>query len=211
MQNNSLILKNNKIFLECLEKYSDKFSIKKISLYRNKKKLTSKFKKKKRINSFSTWYGLPFSLLIYASNIKSFHNMCTFLYSLNDFIIIKKHRRVYINNYNQKLITGFDCYRIYCHDFLKLYDIIEDILEYEINVLGLEIQEILYPVEEIFTFLQTIKEDLNFFSNLFHNFNKEFNKIFISFGELDLDFNQNLQEIFSICQHIIKSHAVNVS
>jgi hypothetical protein len=209
MHNQSLILKNNKIFFEYLEKYEDKFSIKKNLLYRNKYKLTSKLKKKSRTNSFNMWYNLPFSLLIYVSDLKSFHNMCNYLYSLHDFIIIKKHRRIYKNNYNEKLITGFDCYRIYCNDFLKLYDIIEDISDYEINILGLENKGQLYPIEEISKFLNTIKEDLNFVFNILNDFNKEFNHIFQNLGELDQEFNQNLQEIFAICQHIIKSDAEN--
>lgn len=191
------------LYLNHIEKYDDKFSIKKKSLYRNKKRLTLKFNKRKINNLFTIWHKIPFSLLIYVTNLRNFHNMLNYFYALKDTIIIKKHRRIYKNNYLKKNITGFDCYRIYGKNFLELYDNIEEIVNYEINILGIEINNSLYSIEYIYTYFKTIKEDLKFFFNINNTFNKEFNEVFISFSEIDIEFNQNIQEIFIICQHII--------
>jgi hypothetical protein len=190
-----------------IERYDDKFSIKKIALYRNKKKLALKFAKKKIKNLFSMWNDLPFSLLIFISDFKYFRDMSNYLYSLHDYILIKKHRRIYIKKNNNKLITGFNTYRIYCSNFLKLYDNIEDIIDYEINILGIEINNILYPIEEISNFFKTIKEDLKYIFNILNDYNKQFNNIFSNFNSLDHNYNQNIQEIFTICPHIIKLDA----
>jgi len=205
MDDKLLLLNNKEIFLNYFDEYDEKFSIKKKPIYRNKDILSLKFKKKRINNSYSIWHDLPFSVLIYVSNLKLLHNMLCFLYSLNNCIIIKKHRRVNLTNINNKIITGYNCYRIYSKDFLKLYDLIEEITEYEIDVLGIEIAGKLYDLETLANSLENIKEDLNFVSNLLNDFNTDFNKIYNNLGELDQEFNQNLQQIFAICQHIIKS------
>lgn len=205
MDDKFLLLNNKEIFLNYFDEYEEKFSIKKKPIYRNKEILSLKFKKKRINNSYSIWHDLPFSVLIYVSNLKLLHNMLCFLYSLNNCIIIKKHRRVNLTNINNKIIAGYNCYRIYSKDFLKLYDLIEEITEYEIDVLGIEIAGKLYDLETLANSLENIKEDLSFVSNLLNDFNTDFNKIYNNLGELDQEFNQNLQQIFAICQHIIKS------
>lgn len=197
-----ILNKKNQLFLEYFEKYDDKFSLRRTPIYKNKKRLLVKIKKKKTNNLLSIWSKIPFSLIIYTFNPKNFHHMSNYLYSLKEFIIIKKSRKFTKNN-----ITGFDCYRIYSQNFLKLYDNIEDILNYDVNILGIEINEQLYSLQEISKYFQTIKEDIKFLFNIVNNFNTDFNNIFNNFGQIDMEFNQNLQEILIICQHIINSDA----
>lgn len=198
------IEKKKKIFLEHLDYYDEKFSFKQIPLYRNKKKITFQLKKINITNTFSLWYDLPYSLLIFVPNLKTFHHMQNYFYSLKEGFVIKKHRRVYKKDYTTKIITSFECYRIYCDDLLKLYNWIEEMVEYNIIILGLEIHNYLYPLEALANYLKTIKLDLNYFYTLTQEFNKEFNQIYNNLNQLDKEFNQNLKEIFTICQHIIK-------
>lgn len=204
MKNNN---KNNQLFLEYFDQYDDKFSIKKKLLYRNKNRLALKFHKNKIRKLYNIWYDLPFSLLIFANNLKYYHKMINYFYTLKDFVIIKKHRRIYKTDIVNKNITGFNCYRIYCNNFLTLYDNMEEILEYQVNILGIEMHAKLYSIQQISIFLKTIKDDLKYFFNILNDFNEPFNKTFNYFQQVDSEFNQNLQEIFLICQHITKSDA----
>jgi len=199
------IVENNKqLFFNYFEYYDEKYGFKKISLYRNKNLISLNVKKYKIRKSFSTWYQLPYALLLYAPNLKYIHHMFNYLYSLKEGIIIRKARRFYKSDYNAKNITGFNCYRIYISDFYKLYNLIEEITEYNVFILGLELHNKLYTLEKFSEYFKTIKVDLDYFFNITNEFNKDFDNIFNSYNQIDLDYNKNLNEIFNQCQHIIK-------
>lgn len=204
MERNQLELKNKHLFFEQMDYYEEKFNIKKILLYRNKKKITLNLKKMKIKKSFSLWYNLPYSLLIYAFNLRGFHQMQNYFYALQDSVLIKKHRRIYIKNYKIKNLTSFDCYHIFCKDILALYSWLEEMAEYNIIILGLEIHNKLYPLEDISKYLKSIKSDLELFYDFYYSFIKNFNKAFSTFNNIDIEYQSYLNQILLICQHTIK-------
>lgn len=197
-----LDIKTYNLFQDYYEKYC---SIRKIPSYKNKRRVAAIVKKKNRQRSFALWYGLPYSILIYTPKIRLFHLMQTYLYKLKDCVIVRKQRFFYKKDYSKKDVTSFFTYRIYCSDIYKLYEYIEEVIEYDITILGIEIHNKTYPIEYLPQTLTTLKEDLKFFFNILNTYNKDFiNTTIKEFNNLDNEYNNNNFEFLQICQHIIK-------
>jgi len=195
---------NQEKVFEIFDLYYDHFSIKKIPLKKNQRRISAILKKKKKYKSFDIWSKLPYSILIYTSKIRFFHIMENYFYKLKDGLIIRKQRYFYKKDYQQKDLTSFFTYKIYFSNFYKLYTILEEINEYEINILGVEINKILYPIEILPNYLKSIKQDLQFFLNIINDFNTDFCDIVSDYNKIDTEYQQNFQDFLILCQHTTK-------
>jgi ribosomal protein L11 len=184
------------------EKFDIKFGIRKTLLYKNKKRFLRKIEKEKKRIAFNIWSNLPFSLLLYTPKIKDYHYMKRFLYKLNDSIIIRKQRFFYKKNYDEKLYTNFYCYRIYSKNIYELYSIMEHVLEYNINIFGLELHKRVYSINTSFLLLKTLKNSLKNFFDIFNQFNNILNSSVNNI--IKLNYNPYLENFLYLCQHIHK-------
>jgi len=135
---------------------------------RNKINFELDIKKKRRKDAFYIWNNIPYSFLIFAPSLKNFHQMKNNLYQLNDGILIRKQRFFYKKLYYLKNYTSFYTYRLYMEDFHYFFSILNLILDYEMIVVGLELNNKIYSVEEIIELFSDLKTDLKFFFNVFN-------------------------------------------
>lgn len=150
---------------------------------RNKINFFLSTKTLRRKAAFYTWDNLPYSFLIFAPSLKHFHHMKSNLYQLNDGILIRKQRFFYKKRYHLKTYTNYYCYRFYMKDFFYFFSIIDLIVDYDMTIVGLELEDKVYPIEYLFPLFKNLKNDLNFFfkvndfdfnflySQYFNNFN----------------------------------------
>jgi ribosomal protein L11 len=186
------------------EFFDDFFGIRKIKLYKNKRRIKRVIEKKKKALSLNSWCNIPFALLIYTPKIPDFHYLKRFLYELNECILVRKQRFFYKKNYHQKIHTSFFCYRIFNFDLYKLYEIMDKILEYDISILGIEIHNKIYSLEKVPNFIKVIKKALKEFFNILNNINNEFSVHYFKHTEIDFEFKKNISNILTLCQHTIK-------
>lgn len=140
---------------------------------RNKIKFASLTKKKRKQDSFLIWDNIPYSFLILAPSLKNFHHMKNNLYQLKEGILIRKQRFFYKKGYHLKAYTNFYCYRLYMKDFLYFFNILDLILDYDMIIIGLELNANIYPVEQLIKLFRDFKIDLKFFLNV-NNFDFTF-------------------------------------
>jgi hypothetical protein len=133
---------------------------------RNKINFALLTKTKRRKDAFYTWDNLPYSFLILAPSLKNFHHMKNNLYQLNDGVLIRKQRFFYKKRYHLKPYTNFYCYRLYMKDLLYFFNILELILDYDMTVIGLELNDSVYQVEQLINLFKDFKSDLKFFLNV---------------------------------------------
>ncbi len=133
---------------------------------RNKIKFSLLTKTKRRKDAFLIWDNLPYSFLILAPSLKEFHHMKNNLYLLNDGILIRKQRFFYKKRYHLKPYTNFYCYRLYMKDILYFFNILELILDYNMIVIGLELNENVYSIDQLIKLFKDFKNDLKFFLNV---------------------------------------------
>lgn len=130
---------------------------------RNKIKFGLSTKTLRRKASFYIWDNLPYSFLIFTPSLKQFHHMQSNLYQLKDGILSRKQRFFYKKRYHLKDITSFYCYRFYMKDIFYFFSILELIVDYDMTIVGLELNDKVYSMELIFTLFKNLKSDLNFF------------------------------------------------
>lgn len=133
---------------------------------RNKIKFALLTKIKRRKDAFFIWDKLPYSFLILAPSLKNFHQMKNNLYQLNDGVLIRKQRFFYKKQYHLKHYTNFYCYRLYMKDFLYFFNILELILDYDMTVIGLELNENVYSIDQLINLFKDFKTNLKFFLNV---------------------------------------------
>ena len=133
---------------------------------RNKIKFALLTKKKRKHDSFLIWDNIPYSFLIFAPSLKNFHHMKNNLYQLNDSILIRKQRFFYKKSYHLKPYTNFYCYRLYMKDFLYFFNLLELILDYDMTVIGLELNNAIYTIDQLIKLFKDFKADLKFFVNV---------------------------------------------
>lgn len=144
-------------------------NFKKKSYYlRNKINFSVQIKKKRRQDSFYIWDNIPYSFLILAPSVKNFHQMKNNLYQLNDSILSRKQRFFYKKRYHLKEYTHFYTYRLYMKDFYNFFNILDLILDYEMFIVGFELNDAVYPIEEIVEIFTNLKNDFTFFLKVFN-------------------------------------------
>jgi len=165
---------NKKLTYNLEDKLLLKF--RKKSLYlRNKINFSLQIKKKRKNDALFIWDNLPYSFLILAPSLKNFHHMKNNLYHINDGILIRKQRFFYKHHYDLKSYTAFYTYRLYIKDFFYFFSILDLILDYDMIIIGLELNSKIYSIEYILELFTDLKTDLTFFLRIF---NFDFNYIY---------------------------------
>lgn len=146
------------------------------SMYlRNKINFELKIKNKRRKDSFYIWDNIPYSFLILAPSLKNFHHMKNNLYLLNNGILIRKQRFFYKKRYHLKPYTTFYTYRLYMKSFHYFFSILDLILDYDMIIVGLELHDRIYSIEQLLELFSELKTDLTFFLK---SFNYDFNYLY---------------------------------
>lgn len=153
---------NNKLKYDLEEKIYNKNRRKNFFL-RNKIKFGLETKILRRKASFYIWNNLPYSFIIFTPSLKKFHHMQNNFYQLRNGIMSRKQRFFYKKDYSIKDITSFYCYRFYMKDISYFFSLFELILDYDITIVGLELNEKVYSIEDLFTLFKNLKNDLKFF------------------------------------------------
>lgn len=135
---------------------------------RNRINFALKIKKKRRLDSFYIWDNIPYSFLILAPSLKNFHQMKNNLYLLNEGILIRKQRFFYKKRYHLKPYTDFYTYRLYMNDFFFFFSILDLILDYDMIIIGLELNEKVYSIDYLLELFNDLKSDLTFFLKVFN-------------------------------------------
>lgn len=146
------------------------------SMYlRNKINFELKIKNKRKKDSYYIWNNIPYSFLIFAPAVKNFHQMKNNLYFLNDSILIRKQRFFYKKNYHLKNTTSFYTYRLYMKDIHYFFSLLELILDYDMIIVGLELNDRIYTIDQLLELFTELKTELTFFMK---SFNYDFNYLY---------------------------------
>lgn len=146
------------------------------SMYlRNKINFELKIKNKRRKDAFYIWNNIPYSFLIFASSLKNFHQMKNNLYLLNEGIVIRKQRFFYKKAYHLKTYTSFYTYRLYMKDLYYFFSLLDLILDYDMIIVGLELHDKIYTIEQLLELFTELKTELTFFLK---SYNYDFNYLY---------------------------------
>jgi len=146
------------------------------SMYlRNKINFELKIKNKRRKDAFYIWNNIPYSFLIFASSLKNFHQMKNNLYLLNEGILIRKQRFFYKKAYHLKTYTSFYTYRLYMKDLHYFFSLLDLILDYDMIIVGLELHDKIYTIEQLLELFTELKTELTFFLK---SYNYDFNYLY---------------------------------
>lgn len=133
---------------------------------RNKINFELEIKKRRRKDSFYVWDSIPYSFLIFAPSVKNFHHMVNNLYFLNNGILSRKQRFFYKKQYYLKNYTAYYTYRLYMEDVFNFFTILDLILDYDIIIVGLEVEDKIYSIEYMVDIFSDLKTDVKFFLNV---------------------------------------------